>query len=313
MTKNPLVSILMPAYNAEKFISESIESIVNQDCPNWELLVLDDASTDSTLQIIQAFQDERIRVFQHQENLGYLLSCNELFEKTEGDFITFLDADDTCKPNRISSCLSAFESDTELYFLTTDHIRTDESGKTISEHRIKIDYGRYASEPTYNPTICCATIFVKTELVQQTQGYRRLFRGVGGEDYFWLWELSKLGKGTHLSQNLYSYRSHANQLSKGHKDEIYLFVPELLERVKERFSKKAFGESEAEKIKSELRSEILAQPSLINLRKAQMAVNNGESASAFKMGFRALLKSNPKNVSEILKLLFYVIPVRWLR
>jgi len=313
MTNNPLVSILMPAFNVEKFISEAIESIINQDYPKWELLVLDDASTDSTPRIIRTFQDERIRVFQHQENRGYLLSCNELFEKADGDFITFLDADDTCADNRISACLSKFESDSELDFLTTDHIRTDESGNPIAERRIEVDYERYASEPTYNPTICCATIFAKSELVQQTQGYRRLFRGVGGEDYFWLWELSKLANGTHLSQNLYSYRSHANQLSKGHKDEIYLFVPELLERLKQRFSKKAFDENVAEEIKSELRSEIVTQPSMISLRKAQVAVNNGESASAFKMGFRALFKSNPKNVPKILKLLFYVIPLRWLR
>ena len=313
MTNNPLVSVLMPAFNAEKFISEAIGSIINQDYPNWELLILDDASMDSTLQIIQTFQDKRIRFFQHQDNRGYLLSCNKLFEEAEGDFITFLDADDTCPPNRISACLAEFESDSELGFLTTDHIRTDESGETISENRMEVDYGRYASDPLYNPTICCATIFARSKVARQTQGYRRLFRGLGGEDYFWLWELSKLGKGTHLNRNLYRYRRHANQLSKGHIDEIYLYVPELAERLRERFSRKAFDESEAEEIKSELRSEILVQPSLTDLRKAQISVNNGNFANAFRLGIRALLKSNPKNVSEILKLLFYVIPLRWLR
>jgi glycosyltransferase involved in cell wall biosynthesis len=84
MSELPLVSILMPAFNAEKFIAEAIQSIVQQDHPNWELLILNDASTDGTAEKIASFHDPRINVFEHQENLGYLLSCNELFENAKG-------------------------------------------------------------------------------------------------------------------------------------------------------------------------------------------------------------------------------------
>lgn len=212
MINNALVSILMPAYNAEKFISESIESILNQDHSNWELLILDDASTDSTLEMIKTFVDDRIKVLTHETNIGYLLSCNELFEKATGDFVTFLDADDTCEPNRISACLLAFESDSELDFLTTDHSRTDEFGKLLFDHHTEVDYHRYATDPPYYPIICCATIFLERKLLQQVGGYHPFFQEIGGEDYHWLFRLSTVGKGKHLSENLYNYRQHASQV-----------------------------------------------------------------------------------------------------
>lgn len=279
MTTGPLVSILMPAYNAGKFITNSIESVLNQDHQNWELLILDDASTDSTNEIIESFCDERIKISAHRENQGYLITCNELFEKVQGDFITFLDADDTCSKNRISTCLAAFESDPQLDFLTTDHSKIDESGRQLSEQQVSVDYDRYATDPNYYPTICCATIFLRKKLLQQVGGYHPFFKEIGGEDYHWLFQLSRKGKGKHVSEPMYFYRKHANQLHLKNRNPLKYFAKEIDQEIRKELLVGNALLSEPESLREKWQSKIESQPSELSFRKAAEAINEGNLKS----------------------------------
>ena len=95
MEKNVLFSILIPAYNAQKYISECIESVIKQKYKNWELLIIDDGSSDDTLQICKHYssQDNRVVVI-HQDNCGVSTTRNILIEKARGEYLIFLDADD---------------------------------------------------------------------------------------------------------------------------------------------------------------------------------------------------------------------------
>ena len=98
-----LVSIITPSYNSEKFISKTINSILNQTYNNWELLITDDCSTDETLNIIRSFQenDNRIKLFKLAANKGAGEARNNSIEKAKGRFIAFLDSDDQWKPNKL--------------------------------------------------------------------------------------------------------------------------------------------------------------------------------------------------------------------
>jgi teichuronic acid biosynthesis glycosyltransferase TuaG len=98
-----LVSIITPSYNSEKFISKTINSILNQTYNNWELLITDDCSTDETLNIIRSFQenDNRIKLFKLAANKGAGVARNNSIEKAKGRFIAFLDSDDQWKPNKL--------------------------------------------------------------------------------------------------------------------------------------------------------------------------------------------------------------------
>lgn len=89
----PLVSICMPAYNAGPFIAEAVQSIINQTYKNWELIIVNDGSTDDTASVIRTFNDDRIKVF-HQENKGQCAAANKAFEISNGELIKFFDADD---------------------------------------------------------------------------------------------------------------------------------------------------------------------------------------------------------------------------
>ena len=85
----PLVSILMPCYNSEKYLVEAISSIKEQTYYNWELLICNDSSTDNSLSIIKQFESDKIKIFENKINKGYLKTCNFLFNQAQGDYITF--------------------------------------------------------------------------------------------------------------------------------------------------------------------------------------------------------------------------------
>ncbi|HPD73702.1 MAG TPA: glycosyltransferase family 2 protein [bacterium] len=110
--KEPLVSVVMPAYNAEKFIGEAIESILNQTFKDFEFIILDDCSTDKTWEIIQehAKKDERIISVKNEKNLNIALNRNKGVEMSKGRYIVWADADDISKPERIEKLFNYMES-----------------------------------------------------------------------------------------------------------------------------------------------------------------------------------------------------------
>ncbi|HHF3121366.1 TPA: glycosyltransferase family 2 protein [Vibrio diabolicus] len=99
-----LVSIIMPSYNSEGTILESIQSVLSQTYKNWELIIVDDRSTDNTWQVIQTYADkyDNIRVYQNKENLGAGASRNFAIKKAKGRFIAFLDSDDLWMENKLA-------------------------------------------------------------------------------------------------------------------------------------------------------------------------------------------------------------------
>lgn len=101
--KKPLVSVLMPAFNAEDYISDSIESIIKQSFTDFELIILDDASTDQTYLIAKKYseKDKRIRVLKNEINLNIAESRNKLLDVAEGKYVAWQDADDISLPDRL--------------------------------------------------------------------------------------------------------------------------------------------------------------------------------------------------------------------
>ena len=91
---NPLVSVVMPAYNGEKYIGESIESILRQTYDDLELIIVEDKSTDHTLQVIQTYSDTRIHLYTNERNLGISYSTNFGIDHSNGKYIALLDDDD---------------------------------------------------------------------------------------------------------------------------------------------------------------------------------------------------------------------------
>ena len=100
------VSVITPMYNCEKFISETIESVLNQTYTNWEMIIIDDCSTDKSKQIVKQYieRDKRIRLIALNENSGAAVARNKGIEVSSGRFIAFLDGDDLWESNKLENC-----------------------------------------------------------------------------------------------------------------------------------------------------------------------------------------------------------------
>lgn len=125
-----LVSIITPSYNSAPFIAETIESIINQSYPYWELLITDDCSSDNTIEIIQEFikKDSRIKLFQLNQNSGAGICRNKSIENAQGRFIAFCDSDDCWMPKKLEKQL-AFMIEKNCVLSYTSYMTYDENSK----------------------------------------------------------------------------------------------------------------------------------------------------------------------------------------
>ena len=98
---NPFVSVVTPAYNTEKYISECIDSIQNQSYTHFEHIIVNDGSTDNTARIVQSYQDSRIKLISHDQNMGLAHARNTGIENANGEYIAWLDADDVAESDRL--------------------------------------------------------------------------------------------------------------------------------------------------------------------------------------------------------------------
>lgn len=132
------VSIIIPVYNAEKFIGKTIESVLNQTYKNWEMLIFNDKSKDNSLKIIKKYseKDERIKVVDSKENVGVVAARNKLIEIATGEFIAFLDADDYWKQNKLEKQIK-FMRKNNASISCTEYTRVTEDEKEINDIIIK--------------------------------------------------------------------------------------------------------------------------------------------------------------------------------
>lgn len=132
----PLVSVITPAYNHEKFISDTIESVINQTYQNWEMLVVDDCSTDGSWEIIQEWtkKDSRIKAFRNNENKGLIPNWEFLTDNSKGNYIAFLEGDDYfCKDN-LKKKIEIFEKYPDLGMVYCNFSIVNESGVDIMKN-----------------------------------------------------------------------------------------------------------------------------------------------------------------------------------
>jgi teichuronic acid biosynthesis glycosyltransferase TuaG len=131
---NELVSIITPSYNSEKFISDTIKSVQNQTYTNWEMIIVDDCSTDKTVEIIQNFMDDdnRVHLIKLNKNSGTGIARNTALQEANGRYIAFLDSDDLWKPEKLSKQIDFMETN-YLIFTFSAYDCIDEDGKPLNK------------------------------------------------------------------------------------------------------------------------------------------------------------------------------------
>ncbi len=151
------ISIIVPTYNSEKFISASIFSVKNQTHSNWELIIIDDCSSDNTGQVIKEFSssDHRIKYIKLDKNSGAAVARNRGVEIASGEYLAFLDSDDVWLPNKLERQLN-FMMDHGYLFTSTNYEYVDEFGQSlgrVTKSYPKLDYHGLLKHGPGNSTI----------------------------------------------------------------------------------------------------------------------------------------------------------------
>jgi len=135
------VSIITPLYNSSRFVAEAIESAINQTYQDWEMIIVDDCSTDNSVDIVKQYQqkESRIKLYRLQKNSGPGTARNKAIKEAKGDIIAFLDSDDIWLPNKLEAHLN-FMIQKEAAFSHTSYGYIDEEGKKINDTFHVSDY-----------------------------------------------------------------------------------------------------------------------------------------------------------------------------
>ncbi len=196
------VSIIIPVYNAEKFIGKTIESVLNQTYKDWEMLLFNDKSKDDSLKIIKKYseKDERIKVIDSKENVGVVVARNKLIEIATGEFIAFLDADDYWREQKLEKQIKYMKEQNAL-ISCTEYIRVTEDEKEINDIIIK-EIITYEDMLKNNYLGCLTVIYNANKL-----GKRYFKEREKNEDYVLWLEIVKETKIIFgLKENLAFYR-----------------------------------------------------------------------------------------------------------
>lgn len=125
-----LVSIIMPSWNTARWIGESIESVINQTYENWELIIVDDCSTDNTDEVVESYNDKRIQYLKNIENCGAAITRNRAISQANGEWIAFLDSDDLWRPEKLEKMID-FMSSNNYSFAYHNYEKIDEDSKPL--------------------------------------------------------------------------------------------------------------------------------------------------------------------------------------
>lgn len=157
MEKEPLVSIVMPLYDTEKYLQETIDSVLEQSYENWELIIVDDCSKDNSFSIAlqNSVDDSRIRVYQQKNNEGAAAARNRAIQVAKGDYLAFIDSDDIWLSNKLEKQIS-FMKENNLSFTCSYYGKVNENSetlRTVKKSPSKLDYNKLLLNCPGNSTV----------------------------------------------------------------------------------------------------------------------------------------------------------------
>lgn len=210
---NPLVSVVMPVYNGEKYLREAIESILNQTFKNFEFIIINDGSTDKSLEIIENYQniDERIQLIS-RENKGLITSLNEGIQKSKGKYIARMDADDVSLTERFEKQVELME-ECEVDICGCHYFVINEENKYIDSKIVPISQDAVNINIAYSVPFAHGSVLMKRDLFQKFIYGNTAFSTV--EDYaLWINMYMNNVKFSNVDEFLFKYRDFPNSFSK---------------------------------------------------------------------------------------------------
>ncbi len=238
---HPLVSVLMPVYNAEKHLREAIESILNQTYTRFEFIIINDGSKDGSLSIINTYSDNRIKLVTNPENKGLIYSLNYGISLCGGKYIVRMDADDISLPDRITEQVRFMEEHAEVGVCSCDYIQFNETGE--KKYRAMSDHDEILSYMIFNSSMIHPSLIIRKSILQSLDpvfnpGYHH------SEDYELWSKLIFKCKFSAVNKVLFKYRIHEGQVTQRHNNIQLLSAnkvrQELLDKLGFEYTEKEF-------------------------------------------------------------------------
>lgn len=228
-TRRLSLSVLMPAYNGERYLRQAVASVLSQTYEDFELVIVDDCSTDRTAEILASFADPRLRILRNEVNLGVVGSLNRAMDVAEGRYIARMDADDLCLPTRFARQVAFLDRHpdvtlvgTSKFILTAGQLRADMRPIDLDPVLLRCLF--YFSNPIAHPTMMFRSDIVGelgTYLSPQLQY---------AEDFDFSHRVLALGRIAIMPERLLVYRQHDQNLTRTRRDEMVARTAAVLER-----------------------------------------------------------------------------------
>lgn len=208
----PLVSVLMPVFNGERHLRDAIDSLLAQTFEDFELIIVNDGSTDQTSDILADYSDSRLIILDNDGNRGIAYSMNRALHAARGEYVARLDGDDVALPERLAIHVGFLKDNPELLFAAGGINLIDEHGQRFGRYcpaitASGIAWTSFFKMPIANPTF----IFRRAKIIQQQIKHSEDFPTA--DDYAFLNEVLKLGSGVVLADPLVDYRVHSGSTS----------------------------------------------------------------------------------------------------
>jgi glycosyltransferase involved in cell wall biosynthesis len=310
-----LISVIVPAYNAEAFIEEALNSIICQTYTDIEILVADDASTDDTKIIIDSFNDERIKRFHNPMNIGYLKTCNKLIALTLGKFIAFQDADDVSHPERLNLQMQFLDRNPNYGLVGTNFSHISQKGRLIRDFKVLTENMYLQEELMKSNPFQKPSIMFRRSVYQKVGMYREHFLTLKNisEDYDWLLRVSEkfMIANINYEKPLYHYRLIPTAMTKSIRHIDQLFGHDIAKFLAKQRRERGFDDldagnlAEIEEFLSTLKMPFVDNPSLFYHRKAENLMYAKLKKEALTVAAQAILV-NPFSVNNY-RLFFYCL------
>ena len=215
MMSTPPVSVLMPVSNGELYLREAVESILNQTFSDFEFLIIDDGSTDSTWEILGSYDDPRIHLVQNEDNIGLIRSLNRGLGLARGKYIARMDADDVSLPERLVLQVNFLDAHPEIGVLGCGVWVIDGCGNPSHIRRFPAEHGVIKWHLCFDVPIAHPTVMMRREVVARAGGYRTDM--VHAEDYDLWRRLSQVARLSNLPEVLLYLRRHEGCVTRAHR------------------------------------------------------------------------------------------------
>jgi glycosyltransferase involved in cell wall biosynthesis len=205
-----MVSVIMPAYNAEKYIAEAVDSILEQTYGDFEFIILNDCSRDRTEEIVLSYNDPRIVYLKNEENLGVAATLNKGLAVAKGDYIVRMDADDISLPERFEKQAAYLDAHKDVAVLGTNVESFGEAG-TICTGWSATDPEQMKVDLLFACGLAHPSVMMRADMIRELGGYDESFNGL--EDYELWCRVLENHKITTLPDILLRYRIHGSQVT----------------------------------------------------------------------------------------------------